>query len=272
MYYNARFYDPSIGRFLTADTIVPDMLNAQAYNRYAYVINNPIKYTDPTGHFWHENGGKTGKERVDERNDRDKDDNDGIWKKFVKGAKKLYNNFVEWQNKHTVQTHNDEYGTNFKTWVDYKKARDAYNNALKEWYSASDTFWKTGVFELSAESFLAMYDFGYVGPIVQEMGFGYMLLRPIARFLPKFSGKFFKGAQYTQKVRIQMARMKDIRHAFPKSVDGYAQAFGTKAFFKGADGKLYQRLELSGHYLGKSGTFEYIKDIRGFINHRYLRP
>ncbi len=50
MYYNARFYDPSIGRFLTADTIVPNPTNAQHFNRYAYVINNPIKYTDPTGH------------------------------------------------------------------------------------------------------------------------------------------------------------------------------------------------------------------------------
>ena len=50
MYYNARFYDPSIGRFLTADTIVPDPTNAQSFNRYAYVHNNPIKYTDPTGH------------------------------------------------------------------------------------------------------------------------------------------------------------------------------------------------------------------------------
>ncbi|MBU2515405.1 VCBS repeat-containing protein [bacterium] len=50
MYYNARFYDPGIGRFLTPDTIVPDQTNAQAFNRYAYVINNPIRYTDPTGH------------------------------------------------------------------------------------------------------------------------------------------------------------------------------------------------------------------------------
>jgi hypothetical protein len=53
MYYNARFYDPSFGRFLTADTIVPDPANAQGFNRYAYVINNPIIYTDPSGHWVH---------------------------------------------------------------------------------------------------------------------------------------------------------------------------------------------------------------------------
>ena len=48
MYYNARWYDPSLGRFAQADSIVPG--GVQGYDRYAYVNNNPIKYTDPTGH------------------------------------------------------------------------------------------------------------------------------------------------------------------------------------------------------------------------------
>ena len=47
---NARMYDPVIGRFLSADTIVPGVLNSQAHNRYSYVNNNPLKYTDPSGH------------------------------------------------------------------------------------------------------------------------------------------------------------------------------------------------------------------------------
>ena len=49
IYMNARFYDPRLGRFLTADTIVPDLLNPQALNRYAYVYNNPISNIDPSG-------------------------------------------------------------------------------------------------------------------------------------------------------------------------------------------------------------------------------
>ena len=49
--YNARYYDPAIGRFLSADTLVPVPTNPQSFNRYAYVHNNPLIYTDPTGHW-----------------------------------------------------------------------------------------------------------------------------------------------------------------------------------------------------------------------------
>ena len=49
-FYNSRWYDPSAGRFLQADTIVPGAGNPQAYDRYAYTLNNPLRYTDPSGH------------------------------------------------------------------------------------------------------------------------------------------------------------------------------------------------------------------------------
>jgi RHS repeat-associated protein len=49
-HYGARFYSPKLGRFLSADTIVPGAGNPQAFNRYAYVLGNPLRYTDPTGH------------------------------------------------------------------------------------------------------------------------------------------------------------------------------------------------------------------------------
>ncbi len=49
-HYGARFYSPKLGRFLSADTIVPNPANPQDYNRYAYVRNNPVRYIDPSGH------------------------------------------------------------------------------------------------------------------------------------------------------------------------------------------------------------------------------
>jgi RHS repeat-associated protein len=51
MYYRARYYAQGLGRFISADTLVPDGKNPQAFNRYAYVLNDPLKYIDPTGNF-----------------------------------------------------------------------------------------------------------------------------------------------------------------------------------------------------------------------------
>jgi len=49
-YYNARWYDAQLGRFVSADTIVPDPGDPQALNRLAYALNNPLRFVDPTGH------------------------------------------------------------------------------------------------------------------------------------------------------------------------------------------------------------------------------
>jgi RHS repeat-associated protein len=48
--YGARHYDPVLGRFVSADPIVPDPADPQEFNRYSYARNNPLRYTDPTGH------------------------------------------------------------------------------------------------------------------------------------------------------------------------------------------------------------------------------
>jgi len=54
-FYEARYYDAALGRFISADTIVPDPNNPQSLNRYSYVLNNPLRYTDPTGNGPHDN-------------------------------------------------------------------------------------------------------------------------------------------------------------------------------------------------------------------------
>jgi len=50
IYMNARYYLPEVGRFISADTIVPEAEEPQSYNRYAYAQNDPVNFTDPTGH------------------------------------------------------------------------------------------------------------------------------------------------------------------------------------------------------------------------------
>ena len=62
----------------------------------------------------------------------------------------------------------------------------------------------------------------------------------------------------------------DVFHNFPKSVDGYATKFGQWSTKVGADGKVYQWLKMPGSYGGKTGTFEYIKDANGIINHSFF--
>ena len=52
IHMNGRVYDPSIGRFLSADPNIQSPYNTQSYNRYSYVLNNPLKYTDPSGYFF----------------------------------------------------------------------------------------------------------------------------------------------------------------------------------------------------------------------------
>jgi RHS repeat-associated protein len=70
VHMNGRIYDPSLGRMLSADPYVQFPGYAQSYNRYSYVLNNPVRYTDPSGFFlsgwnesfvpWERGGGMSG--------------------------------------------------------------------------------------------------------------------------------------------------------------------------------------------------------------------
>ena len=49
---NGRMYDPVLGRFLSPDNYVQMPTSAQSFNRYSYCLNNPLKYTDPSGELF----------------------------------------------------------------------------------------------------------------------------------------------------------------------------------------------------------------------------
>ena len=55
---NGRMYDPVMSSFLSVDQYVQSPENAQGFNRYAYCLNNPLRFTDPSG--WLAGGGHTG--------------------------------------------------------------------------------------------------------------------------------------------------------------------------------------------------------------------
>ncbi|MBS0614749.1 MAG: RHS repeat-associated core domain-containing protein, partial [Proteobacteria bacterium] len=50
VHMNGRVYDPTLGRFLSADTVIQTLGSSQAINPYAYAWNDPLKYMDPSGH------------------------------------------------------------------------------------------------------------------------------------------------------------------------------------------------------------------------------
>ena len=52
IHMNGRIYDANLGRFMQADAYIQAPKNMQNMNRYAYVLNNPMSYTDPSGHFF----------------------------------------------------------------------------------------------------------------------------------------------------------------------------------------------------------------------------
>ncbi|WP_444945371.1 RHS repeat-associated core domain-containing protein [Microbulbifer sp. VTAC004] len=50
IHMNGRVYDPTLARFVSADPLIDGVTSVQGYNRYAYVHNNPLTYTDPSGY------------------------------------------------------------------------------------------------------------------------------------------------------------------------------------------------------------------------------
>jgi RHS repeat-associated protein len=50
-FYNARWYDPNIAHFAQTDIMVSEPGNSKTWDRYAYVNNNPVRYSDPSGHL-----------------------------------------------------------------------------------------------------------------------------------------------------------------------------------------------------------------------------
>lgn len=52
IHMGGRTYNPHLGRFMHADPFVQAPSNLQNYNRYSYVLNNPMSMTDPSGYFF----------------------------------------------------------------------------------------------------------------------------------------------------------------------------------------------------------------------------
>lgn len=57
IHMNGRLYDPKLKRFLSPDNYIQNIANSQNFNRYSYVLNNPLMYIDPSGETYSDTGG-----------------------------------------------------------------------------------------------------------------------------------------------------------------------------------------------------------------------
>jgi len=104
MDYKARFYSPYLNRFTQPDTLIPGMFNPQNVNRYSYVRNNPIKYTDPSGHDIACDDEMSKSECARERR-IGRADTVGEWKSLIKDEFGI-----------TMSEKSDDHNTNPKAW------------------------------------------------------------------------------------------------------------------------------------------------------------
>jgi RHS repeat-associated protein len=104
-FFNARWYDPALGRFAQADTLIPEASQGtQAWDRYAYALNNPLRFIDPTGKFACGDGINDPRcDRIEPGNDAHPDDDGPLTEK----GRDTYNDYVRlkwakgWWNNYT---------------------------------------------------------------------------------------------------------------------------------------------------------------------------
>ncbi len=142
MDYKARFYSPSLGRFIQPDTIVPGAANPQSFNRYSYVSNNPIEYTDPSGHRACRSDYLC-KRRAEKQYER--------WNAFVKAREDFLKNIVTNVLKALLE---EQYGVTLSGNWTYENTQAAYNAVTMVGNRFAET---RGVGETSGDAFKAVY-------------------------------------------------------------------------------------------------------------------
>ena len=262
-YFGARYMDYELmTMWLSVDPLADKYPNISPY---AYCAWNPVKLVDPDG------------EDAIDNDDWYKDKNGHVhWNANVHSQKDLKNG-EEYLGKTVMMTaegsdevtYGDQYGKTYsmvplkevsitETLTDFE--RTMLNPLVQSIHQSAADFWGHPVADAVVDVTLSLVTGGV------SVGVGKSVIKKNGKYQAK---NYFKGARYTDKVFRQMSR--DVRHGFPKSVDGFASEYGRYSIKMGNDFKFYRWLTIEGSYGGRNGTFEYIKDSKGFINHRFLK-
>jgi RHS repeat-associated protein len=243
-YYNQQgaFWTPDpLATGISASNFQPglgavNLRSPLSWNRYVYAMDDPINMIDPSGLCYYENGSYW-----------DDDDPGSCLNKngSVEVGTSPVTVIEQFDSLQLVQINADPDAARLAQFTNY--LNQALNQQLGE--AASIGLWTYAGAAFS----------GIVGAIA-EFSSG--------------ASTFFEGTTLSDSVLEKMAT--DAAngggfHSFPGSVGAFEDA-GTITKIVGGDGNPYIRLDINGSYLGKTGTFEFIKDSNGTITHWFFNP
>jgi RHS repeat-associated protein len=274
IYMNARYFLPGTGRFISADTIVPDPANPQSHNRYSYVRNNALNYIDPSGHA--ETSCIEGVETC-------ATDVDDCVPQCNPGQNNWADGFIQYLLENTDL--NDSSDNPLGQFI-----LDFYLDTMEGWNSVMGSLTPEDAlldaiyssYKYVADSGLTPYDalekHRSLG-LIFDLGFFLAMNSWVnniraheAIFISNYL-EFPFGARnpdlivYTSKVQGQM-QLDDIQ-GFPRTVDNYLPNYGRATRFTSGDGIVRTRVVIPGYYQGHEGAFTYIFEPDGLtVNHR----
>jgi RHS repeat-associated protein len=268
-FYNARYYDATIGRFISPDTTVQNYKNPQSLNRYSYCLNNPLKYIDPTGYHWW--------------NDAWKWFDDHILNPLVDYYTGLYDAVVSTVDS-IGQMLTNPLGTlqgicNAVTHPE-DTAKAMWNEIWTNSQSAEGVGKNVGTFALL---FLGGAGISKVAGKLAALGDTLGATKALPGYWKPFAGiggegagtageSFFEGTSYAPNV-IEKIGQNDF-HSFPEAVKAFESSGQVTEYANG-----YRMLRIPGSYLSVSltptwynGYFEFGKTAEGVITHRFFNP
>jgi len=258
-YYGARWYDPSLGRFLQADSIVPSHQGTQGWDKYAYVNNNPTGLVDEDGDFaWLPVIALAG----------------GIVGAAVNYIGQVKDNY-ENNGGDLVSAMSDDIDVGsvlssaaagatfvFTAAVAAPVAISVAGSALMGvgMITGSTTLFAAGMTTTAVAGTVAavLYGLDIAGPQLPQQTKDAPVKNPL------------ENVQYSDRVLDKMNTFDDY-HSFPLVVDNYS-GYGSVTQTLGNNGAMYTHVNIPGGYKGSEGVFHYIIDSENILQHRLFEP
>lgn len=297
---NGRLYDPLLGRFLSTDNFVQEPGSTQSFNRYSYCLNNPLKYTDPSGELWWIALGAAiggiGNVAIKAYNGQIHGWEDGFVAFGIGAAAGAVGTVAASAAVAALGTVAGSFGGSFLVGALSAAYSIPTQNLANHMFFGDPII--TG-WEYAKEVMLAGLSSGFITGVANELGgrnfFSGKLkanisadIKPIESLPSKEISKsqpqeltlpetintpesrsFFEGTTYTERAMSKMNAIKPDYHTFPKSVEAF-ENYGTIRTITGGDGIKRMKLEIPGWYKGKNGVFEFIKEPDNTINHHFF--